>query len=331
MKRSKNYKKLYLSILEGLKQGYNPSKISKELGITKQKLNYYISSLKNEGCIEKISYGTWKYIKGFQKRSKKITAVIGTNSGHSLKQDSVRGHGFLFVLELPKNLRNWDKREEILEKLNIKFLPYYVGGVKRGQRLTAQNTNVALTDKSILVNFPESYIRETAILAKKDAIAQFLRVIKHLERILRANFSEFGKYKFKTARQHYALIKNSLARQYLNNEYNSKKLQIYSGRGLWLLIDNSFNLEELETVHKDTAVKDNHKVQDFFNGLDLVEGYTPQFVLKVLAGHNEQIGKNAENLDKYAIHLKSHVESVKQLGESVVELTKIIKEIKGKK
>ena len=321
MKRGKSF---YLSALELIKEGKNPTKICDILEVTKQRLNYYLSTLKRCGCIEKIGYGTWKYIKDFDEKEVKKTVVIGRNSGDTLKPNDVRGHGFLFKLELPNKFKNWNKRENILNQLKIKHRPYYVGGIKRGQRLTAQNTKVALTDKSILVNFPESYIRETATLAQKDAIAKFLRVVKHLERILRANFSQFGKYKFKVSRQHYALIKNSLARQYLNNEYNSKKLHVYAGRGLFLLIDNSYNLEEIESVHKDTAVKDNEKVQDFFSGLDMVEGYTPQFVLKAIAN-------NTRNLGNYAQHLTAHVESITKLGTSVEELTKLVKEIKNVK
>lgn len=314
MERGKNF---YLYTLDRIKEGKSPSQISKELSISKQRLNFYISSLKKAGSIQKLGYGTWEFIKDFEKRSKSKTAVIGKNSGGGLTPGSVRGHGFLFKLELPNNLKNWDKREEILNNLKIKFNYYYVGGIKRGQRLVSQNTKVALTDKNILINFPESYIRETSILAQKDAIAKFLRVVKNLERILRGNFSQFGKYKFRVLRQHYSLIKNSLARQYLNNEYNSKKLHVYSSRGLWLLIDNSYNLEELETIHKNTAVKDNIKVQDFFNGLDMIEGFTPQFVLKALAENNTQ-------LLEYSKQNKEHLALIQDYRKESIENRKII-------
>lgn len=285
MKRGK--KVGLVEVLSEIKSGISPAQISKKYDIPKQNVSYFVGKLKKAGCIEKIGYGVWNYLKPYKKSKK--TVVIGKNGGGGLKPNTIRGHGFLFKLDLPNDFRNWNKREEILKDLKIKFDPYFVGGVKRGQRITAQKTKVALTNKSIIINFPESYIAETPTLARKDAVAKFLRVVKHLERLMRANFSQFGKYKFKVSRQHYALIKNSLARQYLDNEYNKKKLHIYSGRGLWLLIDNSFNLQELEAVHKDTAVKDSTKVQDFFNGLDMVEGYTPQFILKQLVMNNAQL------------------------------------------
>ena len=302
MKRSKSF---YLSsILNKIKLGGKdayPSKIAEDLEISKQNLYYYTTTLKKAGCIKKIGYGVWKYLKDYKAEKVKKIVVIGQNSRATLNENDVRGHGFLFKLSLPENFRNWEKREKILTKLGVKFNPYFVGGIKRGQRLTAQKTKVALTDKSIIINFPESFIRETATLAKKDALEKFLRVVKHLERTFRADFSQFGNYKFRVSRQHYSLIKNSLARQYLNNEYDKKKLHVYSGRGLWLLIDNSFNLAELEAVHKDTGVKDCTKVQEFMNGLDMVEGYTPQFIMKALATNNAQL---LEYKDQNIEHLK---------------------------
>lgn len=315
MERGKNF---YLTVLSHIKRGDSPAQIAQNLNISKQRLNYYLATLKREGCIKKIGYGVWEFIKEKEVKEVKKTAVIGRNSGHSLKPDTVRGHGFLFKLDLPENLNNWDKREDIFKRLDIKFNPYFVGGVKRGQRLEVLKSKVALTDRSILINFQESYIAETADKAHKDALDKFLRVVKRLERDLRANFSEFGKYKFKVSRQHYALIKNSLARQYLES---GEKLNVYSGRGLWLLIDNSYNLEELETVHKDTAVEDNRKVQIFFNELKELEGYTPKLMIQATT-------QNAQNLANYAQHLTAHVESVKQLGNSVAELTKVVQELK---
>lgn len=316
MKRGKNF--YLLSVLQQIQSGKSPAQISKDLDVSKQKINYYVGKLKKEGCIEKIGYGVWKYIKPF----KEVKKISGDRSKHwgGFKENTVRGHAFMFKLELPKGFRNWDKREKILNDLKIKFEPYFVGGVKRGQRLNAQKTKVALTDRSIIVHFPESFIAETSKVAKKDAVAKFLRVIKYLERIMRADFSLFGKYKFKVSRQHYSLIKNSLARQYLNDEYDAKKLYVYAARGLWLVIDNSYNLEELETVNSESSEKDNAKVQNFFEGLDMVEGYTPQFVMKA-------IKQNADHLGFYAQHLQTHVASVKDLADSVKKLTEKVEQL----
>ncbi len=317
--RSKNF---YFTIVERIKNGQYPSQIAKELNISKQNINYYVSSLKRMECIKKVGYGTWEFIKEYNDKEVKKSEVIGNISRGGLKENDVRGHGFMFKLDLPKDFRNWEKREDLFKKLKIRFKDYLVGGIKRGQRLEINKSKVFLTDISVIVTFKESFIRESATLCKKDAVAKFLRIIRKLERTLKADFSQFGKYKFRVSRNHYSLLKNSLARQYINNEYNSKKLQIYSGRGLWLLIDNSFNLEELETVHKDTAVKDNEKVKSFFTGLDEVDGYTPKFVLTAFNEQNKQISQVTKNQLMFNENFESHVGAIKELADSVKNLTK---------
>lgn len=260
------------------------------------------------------------HLEGYSELMKKQIKnyYMALNLHAETKEDMVRGHAFMFKLNLPSNLKNWGKREEIFKKINLDFDPLILGGTVRGQKLYFKGRKVWLTEHSIIIYEQSSYLSDTAQLAKDYAIADLLTLVKALERRLQADLSFAGKYKFKVSRQHYSLIKNALAKQY-NRE--GKKLEIYNSSGLWFLIDNSYNLNEAETVHPITAVKDNEKVQNFFNGLKGQEGYTPAFVIT-------SIGKNAENLENYAVHLKSHVQSIKDLGVGVKELTKVVKELK---
>jgi hypothetical protein len=320
----------YLSVFLLLKQGVRPSKICSRLSISKQALNYYLATLKSSGFIQKVGYGVWEILKDFEVKEVKKSVVIGTNSRGgiftSLKPDQVRGHAFLFKLKLPENLRNWERREEIFTKQGIEFKPYFVGGVKRGQQIKFKDKVVQLTDGSIIIQVAESYVSETAKEAKSSAVYDFLSVVKSLEGYLGAAFTVKGNYQFKVSRQHYALIKNALAKQY---DKEGKKLEVYNTNGLWFIIDNSFNLHEAETVHPVTADGDNKKVQDFFNGVKALEGFTPQFVVNSIGQSVQQNIQLSQNLEQYAIHLKAHVESVQKLGVGVEELVKVVKELKN--
>lgn len=314
---------LKLFILSKLKEGLRPAQIAKLRGIKLNALSYYLSSLKEEGLIKKIGYGVWEIceLRG-QKEVQKSTVVTTPQRQdfEHLLPDKVRGHAFQFKFELPKDLRNWDRREELLKLMGIEFKTLLVGGQVRGQKMNLDGRKVWLTDKSIVIYEKASFMADLASEAQSKAIYHFLSLLKRLERKLQANF-EINKSRFKVSRQHYSLIKNALAKQY--NE-SGEKLQCYTGDGLWLHIDNSFNLHEVETVHPKTSVEDNKKVQDFFNGIKKYEGFTPQMVVSAL--YNQ-----TQNLDQYAIHLKSHVESVQQLGQSVKELTEVVKELKNEK
>jgi len=320
VKNQPGCKNFYMSIYHLIQKGKYPSQIARELGTTRQRVSYYLSSLKRDGLVEKIGYGVWQTCKKINpedvKKSTRVT-IDNPQSKESLKQDSVRGHAFQFKLDLPDNFgSNWEKREEIFDKLGIKFKKLNIFG--GGQVLNFRGRKVWITNKSIIIYEKESFISEKAKECKSQAINHFLKLVKGLEREFRANFSHYGKYKFRVTRQHYSLIKNALAKQY-NDE--GQKLEIYNDKGLWFLIDNSFNLNEAETVHPKTAVQDNEKVQDFFNGLKTFDGYTPQFVVN-------SIGQLSNNWNQYGVHIKSHIKAVQDLGNGVQELVSLIKEMK---
>lgn len=319
-------KNLNLFIFQQLKAGLNPAKISQQFNLSKQRISYHLSSLKERGLIKKIGYGTYEILGEYSKEVKKnITRIaqptrieleslskpfyekllrrlnlnkclvcgfkdyelhhltprskdgldLATNliplcpNHHAeihrngidtelqgkidsffftlknqelFKSDSVRAHAFQFTLSINPDLRNWDKREEILKKLGIKFKPLNVFG--GGQAFEFKGRKVWLTRKSIIVFEKSSYMAENSTEARKYAVYDFLSFVGALERYLKADFGTSRKnVKFKVSRQHYALIKNALAKQY---------------------------------------DKDNLKVQAFFNGIKKFEGFTPEFVVNSL-------------------------------------------------
>lgn len=267
LQKTTRRKNLKLIAFELIKKGFRPSQICPILDIKETALQYHLSTLKEQGFIKKVSYGVWEILKEFdQKELQKTTRVARNNWGSKfevLKQDQVRAHAFQFKLLIPEGLRNWDKRAEILKNKGIEFeqLNHLFGG---GQSLDFKGRKVHLTNSSIIIYEKESYIADLAKGAKSMAIHHFLKIVMALEKHLRANFSTQGQYKFRVARQHYALIKNALAKQY---DEKGQRLEVYSANGLWFVIDNSYNLHEAETVHPKEADIDNEKVQNFFNSL----------------------------------------------------------------
>lgn len=316
--KNEESKNFYLIVYNQIKEGIRPSKICKNFNISKQKLNYYLSSLKRAELIKKIGYGVWEICGNFDEKKVKETIRITKYQPDKIKPDFVRGHAFQFKLKIP-NLRNWNKREEIFRKKRIEFkeLDHLIG---KGQEILIKGRKIWLTNKSIIIFEKSSYLAKTAKEARKYAIYDLFELVRSLESVLGANFRINKKYRFKVSRQHYSLVKNALAEQY---KRNGKKLNVFSEDGLWFVIDNSYNLHEAETVHPKTAVDDNAKVQNFFNGLKTTENYTPQIMMQAVT-------QNAENLNNYAVHLKSHVKSIKLLGKGVKILNKSIKKLDKK-
>ena len=317
---------LYLYIVDSMTSGKNPAQISKDLAISNQALQYYLDKLKHEGIIRKIGYGSWEVAddKSLVKKEVKNHLRVAIEKPHQsnlylFTQDAVRSHAFVFTLKIPKDLRNWNnkKREFFLAKRDIQFTNLTTFG--GGQRILHKGRKVWLTNKSVIVYEKSSYLAETAVDAKSHAIYNFISLIKSLERLLHADFTERAgqQYSFKVSRQHYALIKNALAKQY---DAEGKKLNVYSDQGLWFVIDNSFNLHEAETVHPKTADTDSIKIQNFFNSLK-EQPLTTDFILEVMNGIQQ-------NQLVFAQNMGSHIKVIKDLGDGVNELATIINELK---
>jgi hypothetical protein len=311
-----------LFIFQQLKTELRPPKICEKFQINKKTIQNHLSLLKRAKLIKKVGYGVWEVLENIDEKevlnSIRIAKVTPSKNKTSYcsTQDLVRGHGFQFTLQLPKNLKNWDKREELLLKMGYKLKKLSTFG--GGQAIEFQGKKIYLTNKSIIIYEKESFISETAKDSQSQAIDHFLKFVNQLEKALHSSFGFGNRYRFKVSRQHYALIQNALARQY--NE-SGEKLNVYNDKGLWFVIDNSYHLNEAETVHPKTAVEDNKKVQDFFNGIKSIEGYTPQFVINSLE-------RLTENWNEYGIHIKSHIRAIQSLGEGINKQNEIFMEIK---
>jgi len=294
-----------------------------------QNLNYYIKPLKIEGIIKKIGKGVWEVneeklkkcsIGNIGKIVKKSSGVTKPDKAHSkiFTIDSVRGHAFQFILKIPK-LRNWNRRREYLNKNKIKYKE--VGSNWQGERIIIENHKIWLTPISIVVYFPnfKSFMGKVAQDTKNYAIYEFKRIISKIETLLKVSFRISNNYKFKVSRQHYALIKNSLARQY---DKEGNKLFCYTEQGLWFIIDNSYNLHEAETVHPKTALTDNEKVQNWFNGLKETP-ITPKQIL--------QMQYNQTKLSEYyAENIKTHTNSIIKLEKSISIMNGLLKKMDNK-
>ena len=107
---------------------------------------------------------------------------------------------------------------------------------------------------------------------------------------------------------------------------NKEKIKVFAQEDgkLAFITDDSFGFNEDETVHPKTSKPDREEIDKHINDWRLHHPPTNSQLSSI-------IYKQAENIDQYAIHLKAHVESVKQLGTAVQELTKIIKDLKGEK
>lgn len=333
---------LNLIILELLKRGYRPSRlkvidgkkvekgsICAILQMKKNTLQYRLNLLKKAGYVQKLGYGVWQvsgkeYTQNAIREVQRASQVTADDMGKNLNflnPDDSRGHGFMFHVKVPARVRNWERRAEILKKKGIQFEPLKnLGG---GQKLIFKGRKVHLKNSSIIIYETKSFVAELASGAKKLAIYELLKMVKSLEKHIGADFSIKGEYQFKVCRSHYALVKNSLAKQY---DKAGRKLQVYNSRGLWMVIDNSFNLHELETLqNKDgekRVVEQNEGMSKFMNEMNETNfQVTPNYIksnfeeaegmLKKVSQMNIQFSQVMEQISKNVVRLGGEVAAIK--------------------
>lgn len=297
MKPSKKLRLLLL--ISELKKGNNPSKISEKHNINKKTLQYYLRELKEMGCIVKQGYGVWKV-------QKEVSILKqGTSKEVSKNNRQIRGHAFNWKVKF-KHQINWKRR---LEKHNIQFQMIGIG--RTTPRIIFKDKKIWFTKTGLVIYEPNSFFSRSSYTSKGKAVWELDKTIKALGRVLKINL---GDYQFTTSREHYGMIKNELARQY--NDKN-EKLFIRDDKGIWMWIDDSHSLSELET----NEPKNSRGVQNWYNDMKKTNfEVTPTFVLNTMNG----IQQNQMMFNK---NFESHVSAIKELGSSVKNLTKQIKRL----
>lgn len=307
MKRGKKF--LLVQILEAIKQGKNPSQISKDLNISKQNLNYYVGKLKKVNSIRKVGYGVWEYVKPY----KEVKNLTTTHSDRSKKKvftsKQIRGHAFIWKIEFYRPIE-WE------EKLKNSTLTYQKISSYQVCRIIFRNRKVWLTKKGLIIYEPLDYFGKSSFQVKGTAVYEMDSLVKALLKRLKIKPKP---YKFTTSREHYGIIKNELARQYNDKK---EKLSIKSeDGGIWLWIDDSLRLGELE--NNEPVIS--RKVQNWWNDHRKHNfEVTPSFTLEAIKGLTENAVYNDRNIIK-------HFEVLDKIGDKLDELGKAVKKLYGKR
>ena len=269
----------------------------RELGLSKRQLLRYIKKLKEGRLIKKIAYGVWEIIPLKE-------GDIKTHITPHL-HNPIRGHGFKVTLTLPKITR-WIKRETYLIKQAI---PYRT--IPQGQSITLQDFKIWLCDKSLVIHTTkgQDFYMDTAESSQQAFIQSLYNIFTKLESLFKISLRINKAYVFRIFRQHYGKVNDPLAIDITNK---GQKLEVRNHNGTWLLVDKSLNLNELESVHQDTAVPDMDKViVPFFNDLK---------------SHYEKTGETLLFTDM----MKSQALEIKQMAyvqKSLMDITRILEKI----
>jgi len=138
---------------------------------------------------------------------------------------------------------------------------------KEGQRITIDNNTVSINRDSIDIYSNQSFYGKDVDEVEKKAVTYWDRIFNILENDLNVLFLKDRKHNIKRVRAHYSETNNEMAKV-ANKEGEKISIKTTEDGKEWLKVDNSLNLNEMETVHPKTAKEDMREViQPFFTEL----------------------------------------------------------------
>ena len=139
--------KFYFTIYNKLKNGNYPRKIAKELGFSKQKINYYIAFLKRKKIIKKGNgLGNWEILKNLSEKGMLNELKVDSKKIFSLgsgQKPTTNLHAFQInfpILEGKLKDSDWDIKEKLKN-----WIPKYKGLINLGGLTLKNNNNKSIT------------------------------------------------------------------------------------------------------------------------------------------------------------------------------------------
>lgn len=237
---------------------------------------------------------------------------------------------------IPSNAVNQSVKKYRLhaEELNVKIIQdsskYHTLRQEKRTRTIDDNT-VRLYKKSIEIYSGQSFWADTpdGVLAPSSI---------YWTRFLARAGDELGIIICKERSNNVKRVKGELAEtgNELALDMNSReaKLKVFGEDGkLWLLIDNSWKLQELETVHPQKHVSDMAKVVKVFSDyrthpetpVPSEMHHTQEFILEALKQTTILAQKNTQNLEYYAENIVTHVQVMQEISKYIKEFNELVR------
>ncbi len=311
----KQCKKVGLDVIVSeIKAGLKPAQIGKKYNISSSTLGRSLDKLKEMGCIEKVGYGTWKVLKEVPNQLEDTLKVKRDFS----KRD-IRGHAFIWTIEFLERGIDWKQVVENYKKrhrrpaLTFKMI---CGG--KVPRTIFKKRKVWLTKAGLTIYEPLDFFGDSAFKVKGDAVFEMDRLVKDLLKKLGLKM-QF--YRFKCSREHFAHVKNQMARQ-----FNDKKQKIkveFEGKHFW--IDHSHGEDEQETDDPNVSVQ----AQKYYKShVKTMFKFTPEKIAELIMENTKAIGENAKSNKVYGDNSVTHVALMKKIDANLDKQTRFFEEMR---
>jgi len=250
-----------------------------------------------------------------------------------LQPNSIRLHNLTFSVLIPR-ISKWNKRDKFLTLKNINFKTIDMGTWKT-QQIIIDKRKIWLNPKKIIF-YMDDYYADTPLEAFSQAIIDLKVLVVKIQKKFSLKLIYNNSIDFEVGRQHYALIKNQLAKKY-NKE--KKKLFVYDSENkLRLLIDDSLKLNEFEAVDPKLSRDDSTVVQEHFKDIIEEKHYKPSTTKGMIDRTADNLNKLTEqnmilstNFNRYNKNIELHLSVLKDMKTTLRKISDVKTRIKVKK
>lgn len=201
----------------------------------------------------------------------------------------------------------------------------YKKALEKCNKLTIDGNTIKLWDKIIEIYSNTSFIARTLEQAIFKSIQYWDHFINRLEHELKIILKKPRSQNIKLVKAHYSETNNELAKDIDNRGDRYLKVYTKEDGKLWLLIDNSFNLHEIEAVHSKTGKQDIEKVRDLFNDVRYNEFYLPSNTKTLIDNLYKFNYDIRDNIKEMAYNMKTHTKVMKDILKLTKNLNKFLK------
>lgn len=249
------------------------------------------------------------------------------------KANSIRLHNLAFSVLIPR-ISKWDKRDKFLIQKKIKFKTINMGTWKT-QQIIIDKRKIWLNPKKIIF-YMGDYYAETPLEAFTEAINDLKELVLKIEKKFSLKLVYNNSIDFEVNRQHYALIKNQLAKKY-NKE--KKRLFVYDSENkLRLLIDDSLKLNEFEAIDPKLSRNDSEVVQEHFKDIIEERHYKPSTTKNIIDRTAENLDKLTEqnmilssNFNRYNKNIELHLDVLRDMKNTLRKISNVKTRIRVRK
>ena len=192
----------------------------------------------------------------------------------------------------------------------------YANEYKPGIQYKVDGNTILLHKNSISIfSDPEkSFIGKDEGAALQESLNYMSSIIRRIEVKYNLLLLKPGYDSVRLCKFHIGHLDNEIAK---DKAYKYNKLRIKGIDGkTWLLIDNSFNLDELELVHPTEALQDSDKVKTFLNALRENKDITNPEVYNLIGILTKSITANSQILNTILELIKNQIPNTHALTRS---------------